>query len=641
MKRLDVVTMSGGGEELIRSLQRLKCVELTSCPVSDDYPGGGSDKRSRGAVSADLTEKISGATAAEEFLAAYSTVKRGMFAKPPEEDAAAFEKHRERDAESLVKEALKLRARMQGARDELIRERERLAALEMWVDYTFPIPVWKTKNTVNTAGMFPPGTKLDRVDEKLGDLPAVISEISVSPTGIAAVLSSTADTYDESLKAVKSFGFAQTAVTAGEDEDFAAGAYKFAAERIRRLEAMEDKLRGAARRMADGISEIRVYCDVLTTRRDAVLAEGMIEKSRMTERLSGWVPEKSVLRVTRLLEKRGDAYSFRDPEEGEEPPVLLDNPTVFASFEPVIGLYSLPAYGSFDPTSVMSIFYVLIFGLMFADVGYGLLVTLVCMLGLKLINPDGSLRKFLRMFAYCGVSCAVMGALFGGYFGDLPVQIMTNIMGVENAESPALWFDMVSNPMLFLVVSLVAGAVHLFAALGVKFYVLAKKGKLLDAVFDAGSWMLLFIGAGVFMLSSTAGVIIVIASLLMLVLTQGRHEKNIVMKLFKGVSSLYDIVGYISDLLSYSRILALGLASAVIASVFNILGTMAGPGIGSVIGLLLVFLIGHPLNLAINLLGTFVHTSRLQYIEFFGKFYEDGGRPFEPLTQSTKYVTFR
>ena len=162
-----------------------------------------------------------------------------------------------------------------------------------------------------------------------------------------------------------------------------------------------------------------------------------------------------------------------------------------------------------------------------------------------------------------------------------------------------------------------------------------------DAVFDAGSWMLLFIGAGVFMLSSTAGVCIVIASLLMLVFTQGRHEKSVIMKLFKGISSLYDIVGYISDLLSYSRILALGLASAVIASVFNILGTMAGPGIGSVIGLLLVFLIGHPLNLAINLLGTFVHTSRLQYIEFFGKFYEDGGRPFQPLSQSSKYVTFR
>ena len=144
-----------------------------------------------------------------------------------------------------------------------------------------------------------------------------------------------------------------------------------------------------------------------------------------------------------------------------------------------------------------------------------------------------------------------------------------------------------------------------------------------------------------FLLSRTAGLVMVIAGLVMLVATQGRHNKNIFMKIVGGVGSLYSIIGYLSDLLSYSRILALGLASMVIASVFNILGTLPGPSVIGVIFFIVIFLIGHLLNMAINMLGTFVHTSRLQYIEFFGKFYEDGGRPFEPLTAESKYVIFK
>ena len=195
--------------------------------------------------------------------------------------------------------------------------------------------------------------------------------------------------------------------------------------------------------------------------------------------------------------------------------------------------------------------------------------------------------------------------------------------------------------MLFLVVSIAIGAVHLFAGLAVQFYVLWRKGDRVSAVCDAGSWMLLFLGVGISFLWLYPGLAVLGLGVLMLICTQGRHEKNIVMKVIKGVGSLYNLVNYVSDLLSYSRILSLGLASAVIASVFNIIGTMFGPSVIGILLLVIVGTIGHGMNLAINLLGSFVHTSRLQYIEFFGKFYEDGGRPFTPLTPKTKYIRLK
>ena len=296
----------------------------------------------------------------------------------------------------------------------------------------------------------------------------------------------------------------------------------------------------------------------------------------------------------------------------------------------------------------MSIFYLIIFALMFADVGYGLILLVGCLLGLKLMKPRGSLKKFLQMFAYCGVACMITGVLFGGYFGDLPTKMAVNMFGAAEEADLSLWFNPINDPMTFLVVSLAIGAVHLVGALAVKFYILWRSGKPLDAIFDAGSWILVFLGAGVAIVGivlgnvmSTVGLVLVILGYGTLICTQGRAEKNPVMKVLKGLMALYDTISYVSDLLSYSRILSLGLASAVIASVFNLIGTMGGLSFGGIVIFVVAVLVGHLLNIAINVLGSFVHTSRLQYIEFFGKFYEDGGRAFVPLEPMAKYHVYK
>jgi V/A-type H+-transporting ATPase subunit I len=192
--------------------------------------------------------------------------------------------------------------------------------------------------------------------------------------------------------------------------------------------------------------------------------------------------------------------------------------------------------------------------------------------------------------------------------------------------------------MPFLAISLGIGAVHLITGMIVKFVLLCKDKHVFAAIFDVGSWLIIFAGIGVLFLHKIAGIVMIVLGVLMIICTAGRSAKNPIMKFFKGLLGLYDIINYAADLLSYSRILALGLASAVIAQVINMVGTMFIDGVLGFFVLLAVSLIGHTVNMALNVLGSFVHTSRLQYLEFFGKFFEDGGEAFTPVTPSDRYT---
>ena len=355
-------------------------------------------------------------------------------------------------------------------------------------------------------------------------------------------------------------------------------------------------------------------------------------------------------KISAALEEFGAAYHFEPPAEGEEPPILLKNNGFAKNFEWVLGMYAYPRYGTFDPTFIMSIFYFIIFGLMFADAGYGLVLMIACFGAVRWCHPGEGMKRFLLMFGYCGISCLICGVLFGAYFGNFPLSFMENVLGTPVNQLPnlsllpaeaanvAILFDPLLNPMGFLIVSLAAGALHLVGGMAVKAFLLCKAGKPLDALFDIVTYWVLFAGLGMLAVDGNIGLWLTLGGAGAIVLTHGRQKKGFFGKLTGGLLGLYDLINYASDLLSYSRVLALGLAAGVIGQVVNILATLKG---GSVVGILLmivVFCIGHLLNLVINVLGSFVHTSRLQYIEFFNKFYEDGGTPFRPMAPSDRFT---
>ena len=391
--------------------------------------------------------------------------------------------------------------------------------------------------------------------------------------------------------------------------------------------------------------------DYLTMRKDKYDALNSLGFTESTFVLTGFIPEKYCDSLRKEIEEKHVAYiEFTDPSEDEEVPVLLENGRFSAPLEGITKMYAMPSKDDVDPTPVMAFFYYLLFGMMLSDAGYGILMVIGTMIALKKFKLEDSMRKTLIMFRNCGISTVIWGALFGSWFGDI-VQVVGKQFFDKDVGSIALWFQPLDDPIKLLLFSFGIGILHLFLGVAVAFYMSWRDGRKLDAIFDAVPIYLIILGVaplGAGILTEvpstlkTVGGYMLIAGVVLLVLTAGRSSKNIFGKLFGGLYALYNTAtGWLSDILSYSRLLALGLATGSIASVINLIGTMPENKIIKLVLLVVVFVIGHTANLAINLLGAYVHTDRLQFVELFSKFYTGGGREFEPLTVNTKYLKFK
>ena len=306
----------------------------------------------------------------------------------------------------------------------------------------------------------------------------------------------------------------------------------------------------------------------------------------------------------------------------------MKNPGVVAPFEAVTDMYATTHQKAVDPNLLMSIFYFLIFGMMMADMAYGVMLVLGAFFMLKKKKPTGMFRKVTTVILICGISTALWGAFYGNVFG---VELYKGVI------------NPIDDAMTMLILCIAVGVLHILVGLGIGAYQSIRRGKLWDALFDKVTWMLILIGAVVFALGmvmegpfATIALVLVGIGFATLILTAGRKKKSIVGKVIGGVASIYDVTGYVSDILSYCRIFGMGLATTVIAMVFNTIATLLFGGVVGYIAGAIVLTIGHVFNLAINTLGSFVHTARLQYIEFFSKFYEDGGHAFSPLGLRTK-----
>ena len=404
---------------------------------------------------------------------------------------------------------------------------------------------------------------------------------------------------------------------------------------------LADKLRRAAEKLPD----IEKAYDIVNNISNTFSVRERLLKTNNTFILEGWCPVKRVDEVNKLADKYGCYCEFRDPEDSEEPPILLKNNAFAAPFESVTAMYALPTYRGLDPDFVMAPFYFILFGLMLGDAGYGAIISIACFLGLKLCHFREGMRRNLKMFFLCGLSTVFWGIMFGSFFGDVIPVFSETFLGSRANFNP-VWFSPIDQPLTLLVFSFGIGYLHIMCGLLMKAFMLIRDKKVMDAIFDVGFWVLVLTGLPLFALAYilglsqlivNIGLVITVIGVAGLIFTQGRDKKNPVMKLLGGIMSLYDITGFVSDILSYSRVLALGLSTSIIGSVFNKLATLLGGGIPGFILFTVIFLLGSALNIALNTLGSYVHASRLQFIEFFSKFYESGGRPYEALKVDTKY----
>lgn len=373
-----------------------------------------------------------------------------------------------------------------------------------------------------------------------------------------------------------------------------------------------------------------------------------LKKSEKIIALKGWIRDKDIPKLRKKLVNNFTAYDiyFTKPKKDEQTPVSLDNQTLVVPFEVITELYSLPDYHEIDPTPILSIFYFIFFGLCLSDVGYGASLALISCFAINKLKLEKGAIKFFKLLFYCGISGILGGILVGSWFGDilnyLPPQL-SNLRDFLIQKLPL--FEPTENPLPLLILSLILGIIHIYTGIILKFLDNVRNDKLYEGLMDQISWLLLLTGLILVLLKGIMPLIIekfawaiTIIGIISIILTQGRTKKNFLLKIGSGILALYDITGYLSDVLSYSRLFALGLATGIIAQMFNMLASMVNiPYIGFLFTIILLT-IGHTFNLLISVLGAFIHDARLQYVEFFSKFYQAGGIPFKPFTLKTRYI---
>lgn len=633
MKKLSLITPRDNTRKLIKDLMWLNCVEIIQQKESDISQDVSETKHR-------LEKIISALDATDKYRQ-----KKGLFSSSEELSREGFEKISEQSEEiyRLIDRVLETQAVKTKLKSAINTLSSRIFQLEPWKNFNLRLDETSTAQCNIICGTLPLNVTSQRLSETEGTEMFYVEEISSDREQKYVCVYVVKKNTQDALKLLSELNFSK--VVFPDDDGTASQIISKLKAEIKGHKAAIEKCEQELKTYAQSAYGFELLYDFENSNLNMQNAEDTAFSTVTTDMICGWIPEEKVHKLEKTLKKHLCFWELNDPQENEKPPVELKNNRFASAFEGLIGLYSYPDYHGYDPLKYMSVFYCIIFGMMLADFVYGLLLTIGCLEVIKLIKPKNSMRSFLMMFALSGISTAVFGLLFGSIMGDLPSTFNMVMLGGE-AFSSALWFDPTKNPMALLYLSFIIGGIHLLWGMGLNAYMLFKRGKWLDAVFDIFTWYLLFLGIGIlaagavlsFQAVFNIGVWTVIAGVASLILTQGRAEKSIIMKFLKGVMSLYNIVNYISDMLSYSRILALSLATTVISSVINIMATLAGPSVIGFIMFVLILAVGHALNIALNVLGSFVHASRLQYIEFFGKFYEDGGRHFSPLNVNTKYT---
>jgi len=416
------------------------------------------------------------------------------------------------------------------------------------------------------------------------------------------------------------------------------------------LEAERQQLASQGTELAQKRIWLQACYDHLLLEKQRLEAAEMLGATERTFVVRGWCPESRIPGLEARLRELGDAVAIeaRDPRPDEKPPVVLNNRPLAAPFEIVTNIFGWPSYHEVDPTPVLAPFFAVFFALALTDAGYGLVMLAYCLWMISRPATPKHSYKFFRLMAYASTVTIVVGALTGGWFGNA-LDFLPGYVGfIRRAKDSIVLFDPVKQPITLMVLSLGLGIVHLMVGVGVKMYRNIRDGNVADALMDQGLWLLLIPSLVVFAAAGAMGLppalgraaqYVAMAAALGLVLTQGRANRNIVARLGGGLYSLYGLIGYLSDTLSYTRLLALGLATASLGMAINQIALMVRPV--PFVGILLMLVImafGHGLSLLINVFGAFIHSGRLQFVEFFSKFFEGGGKAFKPFAERPRFT---
>ena len=632
MKRLKLVAVKSEREALLRELMLLGCVQI-SVPAETEKTAGEEQRLYRetaglGEYRAQLEKLLN----ALQLLDKYVPFKSGLFTpKPLASMQSVMDDSSLESSFALAKKIIDADEHIKRVSAEESRLRGVVDTLRSWEKLDLPFEIKETKTCFFVQGAVPASVDVDAMERELYSAISESQLIKVSSDKQQCCLLLIAMKADKvrALEVVRRYGFSPPSV---------ADMKGTAAQNIAEHEKMLVALKAEKTELASYIDEYASSREALKLCADILLTKS--EKAENAERLlctdrticfEGWVPAEKEKQLENVLQRFSCAWETSEPtkEDIPEVPVKLRNNAMTGPFSILTGMYSFPAYNGIDPNPFLLPFFSLFFGIIFADLGYGLIMIIGGLLYKLKVKPKGAQGSFAGLLIICGMTTSVFGILSGSFFGDA-ISKIAGMYG-HTITIPAL-IDPLNNPLQVLIGSLVLGFIHLITATAINGYMLIRDGQWKDAVYDVGSLWLLFAGIALGILGITWYV--AVAGAAMIVLTQGRSSPSIGGKIGNGIFGLYSALsGWFGDILSYSRLFALMLAGAVIGSVFNTLGTLTG----NIITFAILFLAGHALNFALSILGAFVHSLRLQYLEFFGKFYREGGKPYQPLAVKTNY----
>lgn len=642
MNKITVLGLKEERSQLLKSLMDLGVVEITQEEPGEDLR----DKARNISVLDELNKidsRLSVLSRSIDILNSHVPLKKSLF--------SARRIVSEKDYNEVVKmrdSVLETAERINTCEDELLRlksEEIRLNglvdSLEPWLGLNISLDVTSTRYAFCYTGSLAGNADVNAVREALwAEFPETDILIARSDDDrhyVAVIGLKTNET--DIMNILRNWSWNKISIRD------ACGTAKETLEKLAEKRESIEKEREAnialIKELAQKREALEVVSDSFHMERARIEAKSRLISTEFAFLMKGWLPAEYSDKIRNYLNSHFCcAVEIEAPAADEEFPVLLRNGPVVESISPVVNMYGLPSSLELDPSFVTFPFYIFFFGLMLGDGGYGVLIALFTGFILMKYRLEDSMRRFMKLLFFCGLSTILAGFLFGSWFG------------IASLAKTALWIVPTEKPELMMSYSILIGIIHMYTGLFMKGLNLVRRGQILDAIFDIGFKYIMFTGFIMSLLpfapglsipsSSTVvqiGYKVFIVGIALVLFTGGRDSKNIFGKIFGGLPKLYDIVGFFSDCLSYTRILALGLASAIIGDIVNTLSAQLGSNIIlKFTAVTLVLLFGHTLNFALNALGAYVHSCRLQFLEFYGKFLDGGGVAFNPLKAKTKYV---
>jgi V/A-type H+-transporting ATPase subunit I len=613
MKRAFIICLKEDKKNLLRSLQRSEEIMLIdSLGYEKNTDRNEKDKHYK--TTGKLIKKI------KDF-----EEKKGIL---PYRQEVSYDKFMETDRESIdirnkCKESLESIATINKKINE---HKSTLLKLLPWISLHEKAENLKDTSYTKLITGFVNNKQLNEFNSKLVENGAEVLCLGNGDSGKAVIIACYIDDAGIVYNTIKDFEFSEISLPVKSG---------LVLEEYNKTENYLDELEKDLKKEEENLKELSKKSDKLRLLFDQQKAKNERETAPVTntERtviIEGWVRADQLDNVAETAKKSTEVCEviYCHPEKGEVVPTATKNSKFVQQFEVITEMFSPPSYNNLDPNPVMAPWYWIIFGIMVGDVGYGMLMLVFCLVFNRLYKPRGTVRKIANILLLSSATTMIWGVLFGSYFGV--------------TWNPIL-FSPLEKPIEMLVFSLGIGVLHIFSGMLINAVESIRNGNILDAIFDQFSWMFIIIGIALMFFGSTLllGVILAVAGSLVVLITAGRSKKNIAGKIAGGLAGLYGITAYVSDILSYSRILALSLATGVVAMVMNMLAQMMSVSVIGFVLSFLVYIVGHIFNLVLGLLSAYVHDSRLQYIEFFNKFYEGGGKMFKPFSINTNYIDIK